>query len=489
MSLLMGTRSAGMEREAESRKAGQELGRADFRVRLVKVVCAIVLGVLFWYSVPYELGMKVDPDPAVAAANEAQAYQGNFSRQVAMPIIFLIAAFLLWRLPKRGRIGGRLLIVMVLYVSWAMLSFAWADDPAITAKRLVVFATDAMFAYTIARICSVMEMALWGFACTGIVGLISLYVDVFQEKIFAPFDPDYRFMGVMTANYQAMNLLVCMLCGVIVLEKKPHWARWMAPSLLLAMVLMYLTRARSGSIIGLLLLGFAVVRLMRRQLRPQARALVLVGALAVATPALILIFGRDGGEALQSAFMMGRNDTQNTSNLSNRAPLWAELWESVEQRPWLGFGFSGFWLPERVEKISADQGWTVPHAHNTYLDETLALGVIGAGLYAGMLFGALVVAWKRYRKTGAGEDLLPALLLSWMALISMTESIPLDPYLPTMLGYACIVKMCLAEGSEKESDAWLRPGEIVGGLTPRLLKDEPELAALMEESGRVARAG
>ncbi|MES2393044.1 MAG: O-antigen ligase [Acidobacteriota bacterium] len=488
MSLLMGTRSSMVEREAELRKAETELGRADRRVRMIKIVCAIMLGVCFWYSVPYYLPLKVDPNPQIAAANEAQAYEGNFSRQVAMPIIFAIAAFLLWRLPKRGKIGGKLLIVTLLYVGWAMASFSWADEPAITAKRLVVFGIDAFFAYTIARVFSMMEMALWGFACTGIVGLISLYVDWLQEKIFAPFDPDYRFNGVMTANYQAMNLLVCVVCGLIVLHKKPRWAKWVFPALALALALMYLTRARTGTIVCLILMGIIVTRWMRRDVKPQTRAMVLIGALAVAVPAVIFVLGRDGGDAVQAVFMMGRKDTQNTSNLSNRAPLWAELMESVEDRPWTGFGYSGFWAPARVEKISADQGWMVPHAHNTYLDETLSLGLIGAALYIGMLFGAMVVAWKRYRRSNTEADLLPALLLTWIVLMSLTESIPLDPYLPSMLAYACIVKMCLAEGSEKESDVWLGPEEIVSGLNPKSLEGEPELQALMADGKRAAQA-
>lgn len=496
MSLLLGTRAEAEydaavqppQRPAGMRKTAQELGREEHRLRLVKVVCAVLLGICFWYSVPYYLPLKVDPNPAIAARDEAQAYEGNVSRQVAMPIILLLAAYMLWRLPKRGKLQGRLWIVCVMYVAWAMVSFAWADDPAITAKRLVVFGIDVFFAYTIARVYSVLEMALWGFIATGTVGLISLYVDSLQEKIFAPFDPNYRFTGVMTANYQAMNLLVCVLCGLTVLQRRPKWAKWIVPSIALALALIYLTRARMSAIICLLLVAMVVVRWMRGRLQPQARAMVVVGALTVAIPALIFLFGRNGEGVIESTFMMGRTDTQNVSNLSNRLPLWSELMESVAMRPWVGFGYDGFWAPERVEKVSADQGWMVPHAHDTYLDETLSLGVIGAALYIAMLFGALVVAWKRYRRSPTVTDFLPALLLTWMVLTSLAESIPVDPYLPSMLAYACIVKICLAEGSERESDVWMGPEEIVGGLTPQILEGSLPDGLVVAEAAARSRA-
>jgi exopolysaccharide production protein ExoQ len=490
MSLLLETQTRAVENErvrndAVTRKAAQELGREEHRVRLVKIFCAALLGVCFWFSVPYYLPLKVNPNPMIAAADEAQAYEGNFSRQVAMPIIFLIAAYMLWRLPKRGKLHGRLLIVGVMYVAWAMVSFTWADDPAITAKRLVVFGIDVFFAYTIARVYSVLEIALWAFITTGTVGLISLYVDGLQEKVFAPFDPNYRFMGVMTANYQAMNLLVCVLCGLTLMQRRPRWSKGILPVIAVALVLIYLTRARVSAIICLLLMAMVAVRWMRGKLQPQARAVVVVATLTVMIPALIFAFGRDGEGLVESTFMMGRTDTQNVSNLSNRLPLWTELMESVAARPWVGFGYDGFWAPERVEKISADQGWMVPHAHDTYLDETLSLGVIGAALYIAMLFGALVVAWKRYRKNPTETDLLPALLLTWMALTSLVESIPVDPYLPSMLAYVCIVKMCMTEGSEAESDVWMEPEEIIGGLTPQMLqRSSAETQALLEAGNR-----
>jgi hypothetical protein len=119
----------------------------------------------------------------------------------------------------------------------------WSVDPSVTGKRLIVFALDAFLAYTIARVFSVMEMALWGFLTTGTVALIAVYVDLVQQGIFSLFDPDYRFAGVMQPNYQAMNLVVCILCGLTVILYRRQAMRTIAPFLALALALLYLTRS------------------------------------------------------------------------------------------------------------------------------------------------------------------------------------------------------------------------------------------------------
>ncbi len=437
--------------------------RGAYYVRLCKILCAVILGVCFWFSVPYYLPLKLDPDPMKAAANEAAAYEGNFSRQLAMPMIMLTSAYMLWRLPKRGRftMSSKLAWCALGYVGWAIASVAWSLDPAITRKRIVVFLINVLFIYALARVASMLELALLGFACTGTVALISLGIDIFVQHNFAPFDPDYRFMGVMTANFQAMNLLVCLLCGLTLAQSRPRWLAWMTPLLVLFAALLFLTRARVGTFICLGMMTFILLRMAKRHLQPTMRALAICVALMVIVPGAVFALGKSGEGALTDVFMMGRKDTQNTASLSNRAPLWAELMDSVDEHPILGVGFEAFWSPERVEKVSFDQGWMVPHAHNTYLDQTLSLGVIGAVLYGFTLLGACVVAWQRYRRNNVETALLPALLLTWLGLLSLTESAPVSPYLPTLIVYSCIVKLAMEEGSDMSVSGALTASEVL----------------------------
>ena len=472
---------------ADERREASARERASAGVRRVKIACALALSVCFWFSVPYRPLVQGSEDLRQAAAQAAETNDGALSRQIALPLIAAIGAYMLWRLPRRGRLSGRLGQGVLLFCGWAALSVAWSESPSISAKRLVVFALDAFFAYALARTLSVMEMALWGFATSGAVALIALYVDAVQQGIFAPLDPEYRFAGVMQPNYQAMNLLVCILCGLTLLQYLPESARGVrrliGVGLGVAAALMFLTRSRLSAAICLLLAAVTVVRWMRSRMAPQARALAVVAGLTIAVPVLIYAGGRNAGGAAQSVFMMGRPDVESTSSLSNRAPLWSELLESAEKRPLLGFGYGAFWTPERLQGISEDQGWIVPHAHNTYLDQVLSLGVVGALLYMAVLWSGCAVAWRRYLRRPEPAGLLAALLLTWIVLEGVAESVPLDPYLPTMLAYACLVKMCLAEGSEAESDAWLGDGQVIAEVAPHERVWLPELAGARTGDG------
>jgi len=444
MSVLTSTRTTA----AEERSQSVALERESHKQRWSKILCGIALGVCFWFSVPYQFPYVQELDPKLAAAVESQAYAGSISRQIAMPIIFCIALYMLWRLPRLGNFRGRLMALALMYVGWAVLSISWSAEPSITGKRLVVFAINAFLAFVIARTLSMMEMALLGFFATAGVALIALYVETVKLAELAPFDPNYRFMGVTTANYMAMSLVVCVFCALTLLEYRRRWAVWLIPSTIIALTLLVLTRSRVSTIIVILMLAIMLNKIARDFFTPHVRAMVVLGALAVVVPAAIYFVGKSGGNAAQMAFMMGRNDTENTSNLSNRAPLWSELIESVERNPWLGVGYDAFWTPARVESISADQGWAVPHAHNTYLDQALSLGVVGAALYAAMVWSAVVLAWRRYRADTSAGNLFAAVLLTWLALEGLAESVPLDPYLPTLLAYACIAKMCMVENPE-----------------------------------------
>jgi exopolysaccharide production protein ExoQ len=433
---------------AEERSQAGAVAREANHLRWNKILCGIALGICFWFSVPYQFPYIQERDPKLAAAVESQAYAGSISRQISMPILFCIGLYMLWRLPRRGDFRGRLMVLALMYVGWAVLSIAWSADTSITGKRLIVFAIDAFMAFVIARTLSMMEMALLGFFSTAGVALIALYVETVKLAELAPLDPDYRFMGVTTANYMAMSLVVCIFCALTLLEYRRRWAIWLIPSTLVALTLLLLTRSRVSTVIVILMLAVLVNKLARDFFSPQMRAMVVFSVLAVVVPAGIYVVGRSGSNAARMAFMMGRNDTENTSNLSNRAPLWSELMESVQRSPWLGVGYDAFWTPARVESISADQGWAVPHAHNTYLDQALSLGVFGALLYAAMVWSAVVVAWRRYFADNSAGSLLAAVLLTWLALEGLAESVPLDPYLPTLLAYACIAKMCMTDSEQ-----------------------------------------
>ncbi|GAA3755257.1 O-antigen ligase family protein [Terriglobus aquaticus] len=442
-----GALTAGQQREANRFTA------ASAALRRSKMWLALLLGILFWFSVPYSLPRhQPNANATVQEADNSEQFQGAISRQLAVPALALCACFMLWRYPVRGVPGGRLLILICVYVVWALSSTAWSEDPSLTAKRLAVFAMDCFVTYALARTLSTMEMALGATIAMFVTGVFSVLADIFLIHSFNPADADYRLQGVMTPNQQAMNLVACALCCAALMLRRPRWVPWLSVILLSTLAMLWITRARIGTILCIVLLAIALNKLLRDRVRPHVRVGILLVLLSIVVPLLVFVVGNSGGDAAQTAFMMGRHDTENTSNLSNRLPLWQELLDSVEERPVLGYGYGAFWTEQRAARISHDQGWPVPHAHNTYLDQVIILGVVGGALYLAIMVSALVVAWRRYLHLRSSSNLLNAMLLTWLVLLSSSESAPLDPHMPTMLVYIAVFRMCLREGSVDMAD-------------------------------------
>ena len=222
-------------------------------------------------------------------------------------------------------------------------------------------------------------------------------------------------------------------------------------------------RSRVGVLLALGLVAFVLVRVAKRRLAPAPRTLVYLAALALAVPAVVYVAGDNLRGAAQGAFMMGRNDSENTGSLSNRLPLWTELLTSVDRHPSLGVGYGNFWTEDRVDEVSRDQGWPVPNAHNTYLDQVLILGWPGGALFTAILLTGVFLAWHRYRAQRTPANLLNALLLTWMTLLGTAESTPLEPHLPTLMAYIALLRMCLAQpapGNDSSGDAPILEGPL-----------------------------
>ena len=397
-----------------------------------------LLTVGFWFARPYYFPWTAAEE--ADADTRATAAQGSVERQVAMPMLSLLAVYMLWRSPTARRFKGKLMGVGIGYCLVSGASLAWSVDPSTTLRRLTVFFMCVLVIAAMARALTVMDLARLAFYGGGACALIGMFVDVFITHAFAPLDPNYRFMGIMSSNSQGQNLTVCIFSGLALLIKYPERRRWMIPALGLATVMLYVTRSRTSTFLCIVLGLVFVKRLLDQRYGTKKRMVIGFAVVGVLGAALIS-FGN--AQAAQDAVMLGREDTQNNASLSNRAPLWAELADYVAIRPVLGYGYNAFWTSDRILRISKDQGWPVPNAHNTYLDQQLSSGVFGLLLFTGMFWGGVVLAWVRFKKRPAAETLLPAAVLTWLVVTSFVETVPVDPFMPTLLAYVFLAQLML----------------------------------------------
>jgi len=404
----------------------------------------LLLTIGFWFARPYYFPLNAADEKNADA--HAIIEQASLTRQISLPLMGLLACYMLWRIPQRRRaqaFQGPLAVAAAMYLGLAILTLAWTADPLLGLKRLTVFFLDILLVVAVAKTFRPIELAKLGFFACGIAGLIAVLIEIFITHTFAPLDPDYRLLGVMSANSQGMNLTVFIFCGFTLLMKYPRRVRSLAFALLGGAMLLFFTRSRLASFACLLLSLLFTQRIIEQRFKRQNRMIAILLLLAATIPAVIA----SGSEArlLQSSFMMGRSDTENTATASNRTPLWGDVTDFISERPFTGYGFHAFWTTEHIDEISKHLGWVVPNAHNTYLDETLSAGIFGMLLYAFLLWGSVIVAWQRYRRNPAPETLFPFAMLAWLFFTVWLESVPLDPFLPTFLAYVCMAQCMLPE--------------------------------------------
>jgi exopolysaccharide production protein ExoQ len=409
-----------------------------------KYLWVLLLTIGFWFARPYYLPFSAAEEKNADA--HAIIEQASLTRQISLPLMGLLACYMLWRIPRRRsrmRFAGPLATAAAVYLSLALVSVVWTADPMLGLKRLTVFFLDVLLVIAVAKTFRTVELAKLGFFACGSVAVIAVAVEVFLTHTFNPLDPDYRLLGVMSANSQGMNLTVFLFCGLTLLMKYPQRARSLMFALLTGAALLFFTRSRAATFAFLLIALLYSKQILEARFKQKSRLMISLLLAAIILPAIIA----SGAEArlFESGFMLGRTDTQNSATVSNRTPLWHDVSDFIAERPFTGYGFHAFWTSGHITEISKHLGWVVPNAHNIYLDETLSAGIAGAILYATLLWGSLAISWSRYRRNPAAETLFPFALLAWIFITGWVESIPLDPFLPTFLAYVCLAQCMLPE--------------------------------------------
>lgn len=81
---------------------------------------------------------------------------------------------------------------------------------------------------------------------------------------------------------------------------------------------------------------------------------------------------------------------------SGRFSIWQSVWELINQRWLLGWGWISHWIPgvEPYEGLAVIDGVPYYHAHNAFLDVWLQLGLIGLVIFLWLLVATFVRLWK-----------------------------------------------------------------------------------------------
>jgi len=113
------------------------------------------------------------------------------------------------------------------------------------------------------------------------------------------------------------------------------------------------------------------------------------------------------------------------ATLTGRTKIWAAVIRLISQRPWIGYGYQAVWTDTSgwgpLAWIVKDAGFKPEHAHNSWLEQWLGMGVFGLAAWALYYLTTLFRAiWAVFTSKGA---LLAFPFLIVFSLMSLTESV------------------------------------------------------------------
>jgi O-antigen ligase len=186
---------------------------------------------------------------------------------------------------------------------------------------------------------------------------------------------------------------------------------WIAAALgAFALVLLSTSKtALLASLLGLAVIAAGIV--VRRGPLPT----IMLGASVLVAAILVAAIVLTAPELIVAA--LGRDLT-----LTGRTDIWEASARFVEARPWLGYGYYAFWLPENGPAYWVRQAvaWQVASAHSSWLELALGLGRFGVALFALQLLATLKRGAGALLDAGAG--LWAPAFLAPFALYTFSES-------------------------------------------------------------------
>ncbi|HWZ59382.1 MAG TPA: O-antigen ligase family protein [Gemmatimonadaceae bacterium] len=410
----------------------------------------LVLVALFCVLGPYDLHNRADHEDTqeasvgtlktIASGQGAAIEEGNIGRRLGVIGLGLFAVTLLWRARRRGELvrvpaatrslPDRLVMVGVVgYLLIAAGSVTWGEEPGLTARRVFVFLILCLTAYALARVWSLADFMVFIIVACGAMLMASLGLDVVRGA-FHPASSEYRLAGLTHPNSHAIEASAVVIAAVCAMRLEPERRRLYAWVAVVGVVLLLLTRSRTalvGMVVGIAAVPMLTVR--RRQV--VFAVLGLVAVVIVAT-----VFLPDMVNDAKQALLLGRSQqTADVGTLTGRTDLWEALLLYVRRRPLLGYGFDAFWTPDHIEAVTVDQGWLVSHAHSTYIENLLNLGMAGLAAFVLSIVAGIWAAARRVRQSaGSAESAFALTALVWLAASMVTEAIMPQTHYGSLIG-------------------------------------------------------
>lgn len=306
------------------------------------------------------------------------------------------------------------LIVLMLVVA---ASIAWSVEPDQTQRRVVAIAFTTLSGVALgarwrwARLAEVLAAA---FAVLALVSLAAGLFDPSLGRMTVLFPGAWRGLWDEKNTFGGMMTFAILFFAAAALFAPRRAVLW---SLLAGLGVALLLLSTSKTSLVALVLGLGALGFVLVARRGGAMAVVAVYA------AVLLLVGLAAALWLAPNVFLGLLGKDAT--LTGRTKIWAGILRQIHLRPLLGYGYGAVWSETSIwgplAKITKEAGFTAHHAHNSWLEQWLGIGLVGLIAWACYFIGVLGRAiWSVFTSRGA---ILAFPFLMVFSLISLTESV------------------------------------------------------------------
>jgi exopolysaccharide production protein ExoQ len=176
----------------------------------------------------------------------------------------------------------------------------------------------------------------------------------------------------------------------------------------------------AGAIVGALIVVLVTAALL------ATRAKWFSGGIFVILAAIVAIIGTfatlASGLGLEDALgALGKDST-----LSGRVDVWRLVFNAIQERPILGYGYGVFWGPDKAAATLVYPGitnhWEPESAHNGFLEVALSLGLVGEVALLFMIFIGLRRALFFFDRTRTPLSIWPLCAMLCSITLNLSEA-------------------------------------------------------------------
>jgi O-antigen ligase len=240
-----------------------------------------------------------------------------------------------------------------------------------TSPLMICLSLAMMFFTTLVLVNSLVRLRWTLVAAIGGLAFASLYVLREFQKYYSPSSPIRPGYVVGDPNYFTLSAVLCIpVAFALMQERRPRWLRPFAAACLILMILAVTVAASRGGFLGLLS-AFLFVLWRSRQ---RARNFIILACLIVPLSIVAPI------SPLARLISPTRSDTEAEDS---RYVLWSAGLRMFQENWLTGVGVGNF---KPLAPAYQEPGKTVKAiAHNTYIQVSAELGIVGLALFVGVL--------------------------------------------------------------------------------------------------------